>query len=296
MAKAICALDARSRGAVTGTPIQNRLRDFSALLKFLHVYPYLDQKLFDRDISNLWKSGNIEEAIKRLKRLSRCLLLRRPKGTIELPPCEHLQCPVEFNSAERELYEGIKFQVIAQMNETSFEMSTSKESKTYINILQKIEAMRMVCNLGLHYHHRYNTGAAPKDQNHDEWATAAQEAFNLYRDVQPVSCHFCTATIEINQVSAIESTDATQPQFSSCLQYICVDCVESRVSSHGLLNCGHDPPCPTAPVMINTITVEETSIQSLQKANPHRIDPVLLPTKVITLVAQLKALPADVKW
>lgn len=82
MAQAICALNSVSRWAVTGTPILNRLSDLATLLKFIRVYPYTDPKRFDADISLPWRSGDDEEAVKRLKLLSGCLLLRRAKITI----------------------------------------------------------------------------------------------------------------------------------------------------------------------------------------------------------------------
>jgi SNF2 family DNA or RNA helicase len=85
MARAVCDLEAISRWAVTGTPIQNRLGDLASLLKFIRPYPYTDPKNFDADVSQTWKSGKDEEAVNRLKRLLACLLLRRPKGAIDLP-------------------------------------------------------------------------------------------------------------------------------------------------------------------------------------------------------------------
>lgn len=47
MALAICELDAESRWAVTGTPIQNRLGDLVSILKFIRVHPYDDRERFD---------------------------------------------------------------------------------------------------------------------------------------------------------------------------------------------------------------------------------------------------------
>ena len=108
MAHAICALDSVSRWAVTGTPIQNRLSDLATLLKFIRVHPYTDLKRFDADISRLWKFGEDEEAVKRLKHLSACLLLRRAKGTINLPPRRDMQCPVDFTREERAIYDKMR--------------------------------------------------------------------------------------------------------------------------------------------------------------------------------------------
>ncbi|KAJ2988129.1 hypothetical protein NUW58_g4138 [Xylaria curta] len=102
MARAVCDLEATSRWAVTGTPIQNRLGDLASLLKFVRAYPYTDPKQFDADISRPWKSGEDEEAVKRLKRLSACLLLRRPKGALDLPPRRDLVYKVEFMPEEKE--------------------------------------------------------------------------------------------------------------------------------------------------------------------------------------------------
>jgi SNF2 family DNA or RNA helicase len=61
MAQSICSLDAVARWAVTGTPIQNKLADLSTLLQFLHVHPYSEKKVFETDISNVWKSDGSEE-------------------------------------------------------------------------------------------------------------------------------------------------------------------------------------------------------------------------------------------
>lgn len=85
LARAVCSLDATSRWAVTGTPIQNHINDLAALLKFIRVHPYDEPKRFEADISRLWKSGDDKEAVERLKRLAGCLILRRSQRTVDLP-------------------------------------------------------------------------------------------------------------------------------------------------------------------------------------------------------------------
>jgi SNF2 family DNA or RNA helicase len=189
MSRALCALDSVSRWAVTGTPIQNHLNDLAALLKFLNVYPYGEKRTFDADLSNLWKSGNIHEAVKRLKFLAGCLLLRRPKATIRLPPRHDRVWHVEFQPAERQLYTQVRMQAIAQVDEALFQIREGGKTVTFVNALQQIEAMRMVCNLGLAYQTRHETaniGAKLPDTSN--WQDAAQRWFNLCFDMGNVQC------------------------------------------------------------------------------------------------------------
>ncbi|OAA58523.1 short chain dehydrogenase reductase [Niveomyces insectorum RCEF 264] len=70
-AKAVCALDASSRWAVTGTPLQNRLSDLAALLSFVRAHPYDGPKRYEANIARPWKAGEDEKAAKRLKALSK---------------------------------------------------------------------------------------------------------------------------------------------------------------------------------------------------------------------------------
>src|SRR5947209_6288367 len=105
MSQAVCALEATARWAVTGTPIQNRIGDLAALLKFIRAHPYHDAKRFESEIGQMWKTGNMEGAINRLRKLSAGLILRRPKTVIELPPRIDLKLPIKFRAPERELYD-----------------------------------------------------------------------------------------------------------------------------------------------------------------------------------------------
>uniref|UniRef100_A0A672RPP1 Transcription termination factor 2 n=1 Tax=Sinocyclocheilus grahami TaxID=75366 RepID=A0A672RPP1_SINGR len=71
---AVCKLRARSRWAVTGTPIQNNLLDMYSLLKFLRCSPFDEYKLWKAQVDNGSKRGG-----ERLNILTRALLLRRTK-------------------------------------------------------------------------------------------------------------------------------------------------------------------------------------------------------------------------
>ncbi|RXN28101.1 transcription termination factor 2 isoform X1 [Labeo rohita] len=75
---AVCKLRARSRWAVTGTPIQNNLLDMYSLLKFLRCSPFDEYKLWKAQVDNGSKRGG-----ERLNILTRALLLRRTKNQLD---------------------------------------------------------------------------------------------------------------------------------------------------------------------------------------------------------------------
>ncbi|KAI8195213.1 alpha-1 6-mannosyltransferase subunit [Colletotrichum sp. SAR 10_65] len=143
MAKAVCALNSVSRWAVTGTPIQNHLNDLATLLKFLSVYPYNEKRVFDADISHMWKTGHTEEAVKRLKRLAGCLLLRRPRNTVELPPRRDLVYHIELQPEERELYNQIRTQTITQIDKFLLQGSQIQGATSSFSVLQQIVGMSL---------------------------------------------------------------------------------------------------------------------------------------------------------
>ncbi|UKZ83456.1 hypothetical protein TrVFT333_011265 [Trichoderma virens FT-333] len=292
LTRATCALDAAARWAVTGTPIQNRLSDLTTLFSFLRVYPYSDRKQFDADITNLWKEGDTDEALKRLKRLAACLILRRTQNTIHLPLRRDLQCAVEFTGAERAIYEEIRNKTIARIDDLLYESSDDARPFEYVNVLQQIEAMRMVCNLGLHYYNRRELGASMQKAP-ESWATVAQQAFNLQGEMGGMQCRYCSSVADAS-ASLLNGIQIQQSlQLSKCLQLICSDCINMTRP----IDCGHSPSCPFAKVYLNPNSMEETSLSlhHLEGTTSSLPQTLKFPPKVTALVAQLKALPPGVK-
>lgn len=283
-----------SRWAITGTPIQNRLKDFFALLKFLQVHPYGDQRNFDNDITNLWKVGQHDEAVKRLKRLARCILLRRPPGTVELPPRKDLQCVVKFSPTERELYDSIRNQVICHIENTRPGASSGSTSSSYFNTLQKIEAMRIVCNMGVQYHSRHNVFRAAQSTApiEEDWKVSAQRAFNLHRNMGSLRCRLCGLSPE--SVERFLADELSPPLFSRCLRFTCSDCVQMAPKQSSRCACGDEFECDTAPVSIAVGALEEAPVPGIDASQGLSLQ--TLPTKVAELVRQVRALPPHVKW
>ncbi|KAK3497860.1 SNF2 family N-terminal domain-containing protein [Neurospora hispaniola] len=279
MAHAICSLDGDSRWAVTGTPIQNKLSDLATLLKFLRIYPYSDKRCFDADFTNLWKNGQANEALKRLKRLAGCLILRRPSTTIQLPERRDLQCPLEFSPAERELYQDIRTRAIERLDEFLYaDNADTVRPPSYVNVLQQIEEMRMVCNLGLCYRSRHDFAA--QDPSADTaWNSAiAQRAVNLQLEMNPVRCKDCKASLDAAFILLGNTPEA------------------QGLRGGAPPICDHTPVCPFAPVSFSAITAKEApepAATVLEGGN--LMSPNEMPSKVKSLILQLKNLPHDTK-
>ncbi|PMD50139.1 uncharacterized protein K444DRAFT_546687 [Hyaloscypha bicolor E] len=298
MAKAICSLPASSRWAVTGTPIQNRLGDLVALLKFLQAHPYGDTGRFEADITLLWKTGGVgevEEAVRRLQRLSGCLLLRRPKETINLPPRRDLKCVVEFNVDERALYDEIKSRTIANFKETTPQGTDRSNSTTCVNIIQQINSLRMICNMGLQYHSRYdNTAAEVGSEGQIKWAEVAQQAFDFQLEVGSIICQFCSSSLDVTETLLSEPETQTQPRFSECLRFICSECTQRLHRGSKPISCGHTTSHTTAPVSTSRTEPEEAA-PPIPLMEDYQTSLINLPSKVTSLVTQLQTQQADVK-
>ena len=294
MARAACALESISRWAVTGTPIQNRLGDLAALLKFIRASPYDDSKQFDADISRLWKAGEDEEAVNRLQRLSACLLLRRPKTTINLPPRQDMQCAVDFTREERAAYEEVRETAILKIDEALRGGSEVSTAGGYVNVLQQIESLRLICNLGLHYHNRHKHAVADFSVP-DEWASVAQQTFNVQREIALITCLQCSSTTEITEALLDDTSPSQQrPHFFRCLRFTCSDCMQRLQETKQAIRCGHHRSCPVAPVSISRSLLED--VPELVSGSRGFTRPAGVPSKVKALVADIISLPTDVKW
>ncbi|KAI0861247.1 SNF2 family N-terminal domain-containing protein [Xylaria cubensis] len=286
MARAVCSLSASSRWAVSGTPVQNRLSDLASLLKFIQANPYNDTKQFETDISSLWKSGEDEEAIKRLQYLSACLILRRSRGTINLPPRKDLLCPVDFLPDERESYEALKQQAILSIDEAVSGQHERLRPGVYANALQRIESLRIFCDLGLQYHARHE---APGDDN---WSIIAQRTFNSKRGIDPIFCLHCSLSLDFIE-SLLDEPDFinSEPQFSSCMKFFCRDCIRKLNQDNRIADCGHKPTCAVASVSTSGEVFEET-LATLSRAPSVS---TRLSSKVEALVTDLKRIPRHTK-
>jgi len=288
MAKSICALASTCRWAVTGTPIQNHLNDLATLLKFIRAYPYHTRSRFELDISNYWKEGRDKEAATRLQRLSSCLLLRRPKATVQLPPRHNKECPVEFTPLEREEYDWLKSRTATAIDEALQQGHRLGRSGAYANILQQIESLRLFCGLGLHYHSRHDDRSLASHIP-TSWAVIAQQTFKMHLEMGSIQCSQCHAIIDLTQ-SLFDST-TQKPIFSRCLKFACAECSAKLASQGIMVDCGHSPSCPATQVSTHIDTMED--VPDEQVPIPRHLSE--LPSKIAALISDLGSQPPHIK-
>ena len=144
---AACALSAQRRLCLTGTPLQNRLDDYAALVKFLRIVPFDNKHVWTNWIGGPLKAGNAA-GLTRLQILTAATTLRRSKAQkidgkliLDLPSKHETTRLVYMNKEERQLYELTK-----RASKNIVDNITSMgQMKEYINILQAIMRLRQIC-------------------------------------------------------------------------------------------------------------------------------------------------------
>ncbi|XP_069831488.1 helicase-like transcription factor [Dendropsophus ebraccatus] len=112
--KAIHSLDSVRRWVVTGTPIQNSLKDLWSILSFLKLKPFNDREWWHRTIQRPVTVGD-QEGLRRLQALIKCITLRRTKTTkvngkpvLELPERKVFIQYIKLSTEERQIYESMQ--------------------------------------------------------------------------------------------------------------------------------------------------------------------------------------------
>ena len=188
---------------------------------------------------------------------------------------------VELTTEERESYNAVRMQALASLNSTSGTSEDYRTSGSLTNMLHKIEAMRMICNLGVYYGDRDMLRI--NGQSGMDWQTIAQKTFDLQREIGQLHCHTCGCPIENMDLSPISAGSFGNCSFSRCWKLSCSTCTKAGHGSSSL--CKHKPTCPTATVAINGDSTASTRhTKNISTLNvPH------LPTKVNLLLKDLNA-------
>ncbi|CAN9235351.1 unnamed protein product [Alternaria alternata] len=216
-AQAMAALRATSRWTVSGTPIQNSLLDLHGLFKFLHFSPYDDPKIFDNDISNVWRIKSVDEAAETFKRLLSCFMIRRTKTVLKLPSKDDKLIRVPFNLEEKDFYRQIEQPVVDMLDRTA--EGDGHSHVPWMTAIQQINKLRLACNLGVFVPSQ--SSFLPQLGDVDEKISVMNARYSM----DGGSCQLCLKPVEMSTVSSeLRGTTQLQVYYSACSNIYCADC------------------------------------------------------------------------
>lgn len=148
-AAAACAVDARSRWLVTGTPIINSLKDLYSLIKFIGISGGLEKlEIFNSVLVRPLKNQD-DGATYLLQAIMTGLCLRRRKDMsyidLRLPEISEYVNRIEFSEHESKKYLALQDEargVLERYNAASGDAAANE----YRHVLEVLLRMRQVCN------------------------------------------------------------------------------------------------------------------------------------------------------
>ena len=193
------------RLCLTGTPVQNKLDDVFALIKFLKLSPLDDKATWTEFVGSPVKYGQ-PLGVARLQTVMRSITLRRTKESktpngqriLTLPPRRDELRYLKFDPQEQELYDRFFNESKAEFHELSHK---NEVMKNYVGILQKILRLRQICDDLELVKNKGFFGDAPHGASYEETVAAiavegitaerAAVIFTLLREAATTQCSEC---------------------------------------------------------------------------------------------------------
>ncbi|KAI9789179.1 MAG: hypothetical protein M1816_006313 [Peltula sp. TS41687] len=242
--KAVCALSAQRRWAVTGTPVQNRLDDLGALIKFLRIKPFDDKGGFTQYILGPFKQAD-PEILPKLRLLVDSITLRRLKDRIDLPPRRDQLVRLQFSEKEKLLYELFAKDSVDKMRVVASERQEKLGGRAYAHVLRAILRLRLICAHGEELlsdeDMKVLEGASKNnaidlddegDAKPDLSSKQAYDMFYLMKETNADLCNQCARRIggaddAVSEDSTNDTKDDIIGYMTPCYQLLCKDCIGS---------------------------------------------------------------------
>ncbi|KAF2485484.1 SNF2 family N-terminal domain-containing protein [Neohortaea acidophila] len=152
VAGAVTALLARSKWALTGTPIVNSLKDLYSLLRFIGITGGLENlEIFNRVLVRPLKQGD-PSATFLLQAIMTAFTLRRRKEMafidLRLPKLDEFVHRIDFTTKERERYDALnaEAQGLLQRYENKAGQQGKGAGEAFQHLLEILLRMRQCCN------------------------------------------------------------------------------------------------------------------------------------------------------
>ncbi len=148
VSRALMAIGAEHRIALTGTPVENRLDELRAVLEFANPGSMGSASTFRARFAVPIESRRDEAAASRLRALAGPFVLRRlksdPRVVADLPEKQHIRVDAPLTREQATLYQAVVEDMMEQVKES--EGAARKGA-----ILTGLTALKQVCNHPAHY-------------------------------------------------------------------------------------------------------------------------------------------------
>ncbi|KAJ3151428.1 hypothetical protein HDU86_006128 [Geranomyces michiganensis] len=221
-----CALLARRRFCLSGTPIQNNIDELYSLLKFLQFAPFQEYSVFKSQIAEPLSRGRTKQAMERLRAILQAIMLRRTKLTmidgkplLVLPAREVELVTINFGLVEKTYYMELETKMRSKVKELK-----KDGGNNYTNFLCMLLRLRQACN------HRALVGAgADKESEISPAKPAVDEEDD---DVDEMAAMFRTLEVDAQHRKCTICFDLLAGVSES--QNQCDDCMNKFVQSEAV--------------------------------------------------------------
>jgi SWI/SNF-related matrix-associated actin-dependent regulator of chromatin subfamily A3 len=273
-AVAACALPAKSRWVLTGTPIINSLKDLYSIVKFLRLSGGLNRyDIFNGALIRPVTSGS-DVGSRLLQVLMHDITLRRKKDMkfidLKLPELTEYIHKIDLLPHEKEKYEALEKEAKGELEtyRARQNMSGAEALKAYRFLLEILLRMRQVCNHWKmcgegRFEHLLGEGAVldltPENKK------ALQEMLQIIVDTQE-DCPICMDVLK-------------DPVITVCTHAFCFGCIEKTI------NLQHK--CPMCRAQLDN--TDKLVRQAAEVSNVSQIDENESSSKIEALLLILQA-------
>ncbi|KAH8687414.1 SNF2 family N-terminal domain-containing protein [Tricladium varicosporioides] len=241
--RAVSTMSSKIRWCLSGTPIQNSLKDLEALVKFLRVPLLETASIFRKYIISPIELGS-SCGFHRLRLLLRSLCLRRTNKILQLSEPITRLYQLNLTGAEDAAYASIGETYRQEIDRA---VSGRKTAEAYNGILQALLRLRLLCNHGTYEQLPQKIGSVlPSDP---------EEALEFLQQSDGASCAYCSCDVTV----VGKPNDPQSAQLTVCSHLLCSECLPQYESDLKETIIGKKAQCPLCDNMIvgNFIAMNE---------------------------------------
>ncbi|MGN0204332.1 MAG: DEAD/DEAH box helicase, partial [Coprococcus sp.] len=160
-AKAVKLIHSKTRYALTGTPIENRLSEMWSIFDFLMPGFLYGYDVFKKEIETPIVKNQDKDAMERLKRMVSPFILRRLKKDVlkDLPDKLEKVHYAKFDNAQQKLYDG----QVTHMQMMLEQQQDSDFGREKLKILAELTRIRQICCDPSLIYENYKGGSAKRE-------------------------------------------------------------------------------------------------------------------------------------